>query len=101
MNMCLTELRFWECNFLQVFATKEELNLHFGIHLWGKQTGRKSVQQLGATMRLGGNDGVRRLGSLFFPSASFLLRLAMATATIQEFFLMTEGSSDLCFLGSL
>lgn len=66
MNMCLTELRFWECNFLQVFATKEELNLHFGIHLWGKQTGRKSVQQLGATMRLGGNDGVRRLGSLFF-----------------------------------
>eukprot|EP00434_Breviolum_minutum_P012097 symbB.v1.2.010668.t1/scaffold700.1/size171416/9 len=49
-------------------STSEELNLHFGIHLWGKQTGRKSVQQLGATM------------------------LAMATATIQEFFLMTEGN---------
>lgn len=49
-------------------STSEELNLHFGIHLWGKETGRKSLQQLGATM------------------------LAMATTTVQEFFLMTEGN---------
>ena len=37
--------------------SEEELNLHFGIHLWGKETGRKSLQQLGATMHLGLNSG--------------------------------------------
>ncbi|CAK9066692.1 unnamed protein product [Durusdinium trenchii] len=49
-------------------STSEEMNLHYGIHLWGKETGRRSMQQLGATM------------------------LAMATATVQEFFLMAEGN---------
>ncbi|CAJ1342360.1 unnamed protein product [Effrenium voratum] len=49
-------------------SISEELNLHYGIHLWGRQTGRASLQKMGAAM------------------------LALAITTVQEFFLMSQGN---------
>eukprot|EP00931_Biecheleriopsis_adriatica_P050392 TRINITY_DN29171_c0_g1_i1.p1 TRINITY_DN29171_c0_g1~~TRINITY_DN29171_c0_g1_i1.p1 ORF type:complete len:1288 (+),score=190.70 TRINITY_DN29171_c0_g1_i1:278-3865(+) len=49
-------------------STSEELNLHYGILLWGRETGNEGLQQLGATM------------------------LALAITTIQEFMLMTDDN---------
>eukprot|EP00439_Symbiodinium_sp_Y106_P076325 s28_g15.t1 len=49
-------------------STSEELNLHYGIYLWGREMGNENLQQLGATM------------------------LALATTTVQEFFLMGKNN---------
>ncbi|CAE7245485.1 unnamed protein product [Symbiodinium pilosum] len=49
-------------------STSEELNLHYGIYLWGRETGNELLRELGSTM------------------------LALATATVQEFFLMGQNN---------
>ncbi|CAE8664512.1 unnamed protein product [Polarella glacialis] len=49
-------------------STSEELNLHYGLTLWGKVTGDEGVHRLGATM------------------------LTLAANTVREFFLMKTGN---------
>lgn len=99
MNIYIIYMRLTEL-FLEVFATKEELNLHFGIHLWGKQTGRKSVQQLGATMHLGG-DGVRHLGSLFSICCQRPVEVGYGNCNNTRVLFDDRGQLGSLFLGSL
>jgi len=49
-------------------STSEELNLLYGLHLWGAETGNQPLQQLGATM------------------------LALCTVSVREYFLMEHGN---------